>query len=589
MSEPEAQNASRPALPKRWPTTIAWSVAGAALLVAGGALLTSHGGSPVSRAAMRFSVVTNFAGVEAGPSLSPDGRSVAFVSNRDGQWDIYVGLVTGGSLIRITNDANVETRPRWSPDGVYILFARLNDLGLSDVWIVPALGGATRRIVLNGVNPTWSPDGRAIAYASGGVIWMCEPSGANPRAVTAQEPALRHEQPAISHDGRSVAFVRRRDGPYSELAIADVGTETTKALTSDNAFALSPVWSPDDRSIYFASSRGGTLNVWKTPVASGAPEQITAGRGDDADIDLSADGKRLVFSTYRANVNLAEWSIETTPGRRLKWLTSDSARGELSPRYSPDGRQIAYFSNREGAETESIWVMDADGGHPSNPVADSRVNAFPRWTPDGQALLFMSRAPGVLQIALDVLRITLAGGAAELLPMKSWGPDWGDVAADGRVIYRTSQDSGEIYDPHTNQTRPVPDLSDGPFWSRDGQSFAFAIHPGHGALQDEGLWVEGPAGARRQVFRGWVVSFAWGGHGELLVLEGKPDLKGTLWRVEVGGQRKAVLAQVPLMMSHIVYQNVPGARFDVHPDGRRIAIEAFEYLESDIGMIDNVR
>ena len=57
---------------------------------------------------MRFSLVTNFAGVEAQPSLSPDGRSVAFVSNRDGQWDVYVGLVIGGGLVRLTNDPNIE-------------------------------------------------------------------------------------------------------------------------------------------------------------------------------------------------------------------------------------------------------------------------------------------------------------------------------------------------------------------------------------------------------------------------------------------------------------------------------------------------
>ena len=584
----DAPAAGRPAAPKRWSATVAWCVASAAVLVAIGALVMSRVGGPASRAPMRFSVVTNFSGVEAGPSLSSDGRSVAFVSNRDGQWDIYVGLVTGGSLIRVTNDPNVETLPRWSPDGTHLLFARLNELGLSDVWVVPALGGVARRIVQNGLDPTWSPDGRAIAYASGGTLWMCEASGANPRAVTVPELAIAHYQPAFSHDGRSLAFVRRRDGPYSELAVADVRSGVTKALTSDNALALSPVWSPDDRFIYFTSSRGGTLNIWKTPVASGEPEQITAGRGDDTDIDLSADGRRLVFSTCRANVDLAEVGIDTTPGRRLKWLTSDAARGELAPRYSPDGRRIAYFSNREGAETESIWVMDADGGHASSVVVDSRVNAFPRWTADGQALLFMSRTPGVPQIAPEVRRIPLAGGAAEALPMKAWGPDWGDVSADGRLVYRISPGAGELYDPRTNQRQPVPGMPGGPFWSRDGQSFAFIVRPDPGALSDAGLWIQGPDGARRRIFQGWVVSFAWVGSSEILVLEGKPDLKAVLWRVDADGQRKAALAEIPLMMSQI-NSNVPGARFDVHPDGRRIAIEEFEYLESDIGMIDNVR
>jgi len=584
----EAPAAARPASRKRWSATIAWSVASAAVLVAAGALVRSYPRTPASRPAMRFSVVTNFAGVEAGPSLSPDGRWVAFVSNRDGQWDIYIGLVTGGSLIRITSDPNIETRPRWSPDGTHLLFARLNDLGLNDLWVVPALGGAARRIVLNGLNPTWSPDGRSIAYSSGGTIWVCEASGANPRAVTRPEPPLAHHHPAFSHDGRSLAFVRRRDGPYSELAVADVGAGTMKTLTNDHALALSPVWSPDDRFIYFTSSRGGTLNIWKIPAASGDAEQITAGQGDDADIDLSADGKRLVFSSYRANVNLAELNIETTSSARRKWLTSDAARGENSPRYSRDGRRIAYFSNREGAEPESIWVMDADGGNASSLVEDSRVNAFPRWTADGQELLFMSRVPGSLQSEREVRRISLAGGVPQVLPMKTWGPDWGDVAADGRLIYRTTPRAGELYDPRTNRTQPVADLFGGPLWSHDGQSFAFAVRPDAGKLSDAGLWSETPGGARRQIFRGWVAGFAWAGAGEVLVLEGKPDLKGVLWRVDANGQRRIVLPEVPLLLTHINV-TAPVVRFDVHPDGRRIAIEALEYFESDIGMIDNVR
>jgi serine/threonine-protein kinase len=139
---------------------------------------------------MHFSAVTNFPGVEAQPSLSPDGRSVAFVSNRDGHYDIYVGLITGGSLVRITNDANVKARPRWSPDGTKIAYSRLNESGLWDIWAVPALGGTPRRLILNAMDPAWSPDGRSLAYAnnSTGSIWIADSSGQNARAITQPEP-----------------------------------------------------------------------------------------------------------------------------------------------------------------------------------------------------------------------------------------------------------------------------------------------------------------------------------------------------------------------------------------------------------------
>ena len=173
-------------------------------------------------------------------------------------------------------------------------------------------------------------------------------------------------------------------------------TRAVRALTDDDALALSPVWSPDDQFLYFSSSRGGTINIWRLNLATSEAVQVTAGQGDDVEIDLSRDGKRLIFSSYRANTNLAEISLEPGTLGQRKWLTKDLARSETAPRYSPDGQRIAYFTNRSGAEREGIWVMDADGGNATQLVEDDqRTNIYPRWSPDGQDLLFYSRV-GVL-------------------------------------------------------------------------------------------------------------------------------------------------------------------------------------------------
>src|SRR4029453_14074970 len=194
--------------------TVAWSVA-----------LKSVPPARVTRLSVplpRFTPVTNFAGVEAQPSLSPDARSVAFVSNRGGQWDIYVSLVSGGNLIQITNDPNVEITPHWSPDGTRLLFARLNETAHTDIWVAPPLGGPARRVVLNAATPAWSRDGKSIAYRSqlDEAIWIAEADGASPRHVTQLEAsAVRHSQPAFSHDGRSLVFVRQIASQRSELAV----------------------------------------------------------------------------------------------------------------------------------------------------------------------------------------------------------------------------------------------------------------------------------------------------------------------------------------------------------------------------------
>jgi Tol biopolymer transport system component len=545
---------------------------------------------------MRFSSVTNFAGVEGQPSFSPDGRSVAFVSNRASQWDLYVGLVTGGDFIRLSNDPNLEAQPRWSPDGTKVLYSRLNETGLQDIWVTPAFPGTPRRLIQNAMTPSWSADGRSIAYSDGSVIWICDADGANPRAATKPDPTpLFHYQPVFSHSGHQIAFIRRRLGPRSELAIVDLKTDVVRSLTSDDALALSPVWSPDDRVLYFSSSRGGTMNIWRVTVATGEAVQMTAGQGDDVDLDVSADGKRLIFATYRANTNLVEISFDGSPTGQRKWLTKDLAYSETAPRYSPDGQRIAYFNNRTGAVRETIWVMNADGANATALIEDDRTNIYPRWSADQQDIYFYSRPPGALVQEGELRRVALAGGAPQTLSVKPWFPfwGWGDVARDGRFLLRTSESAGEWFDPRTNRREPVPDLPGDPFFSRDGKSYAFATRlEGAGAVRTDaagkelkpGLRIDTLGQGRRQVFEGWVVWFAWAANGDLFFIEGRPDLTGTLWRVSPSGARTLVLKELPFFRRPFDGNWI--ARFDVHPDGRRIVVEGLESYEADIGMIE---
>ncbi len=556
---------------------------------------------------MRFSAVTNFSGMEIQPSLSPDGRSVAFVSNRDGQYDIYMGLVTGGSLIRITNDPNLEAHPRWSPDGTEIAYGRLNEAGLFDLWMVPALGGTPRRILANATEPAWSPDGQLLAYAnlSTNSIWLCDANGGSTHEVTKPEPwPIRQRQPAFSRDGKKLAFLRRTPGPYGELAVVEVGSSAPKLrggasgrvrhLTDDGALVLTPVWSPEDQFIYFASSRGGTMNIWRLPGEGGEPEQITAGQGDDAELDLSADGKRVVFSSYRTNINLAELRLDA-PAAPLKWLTSDSARGELAPVYSPDGQRIAYFSNRAGAEREGIWVMDADGSNPLQLVGDGRVNVYPRWSRDGQVIYYTARPAGRGALTgivgkRELRRISLAGTAPETLTVGLGDETFGDVGPEGQVMLRTADGTVRILDPSTKEAQEVEGVQGVRMrWSPNGRA-VLTLRPARSADDPErGLWVYDLREKKaQQVFRGWALWGVWAGPEEILVLEGKPDASGQLWRVRLGGASPA-LVHLPIRPHYHFWYVASDLRFDVHPDGKRIVLEVLELGEADIGMIENIR
>ena len=116
------------------------------------------------------------------------------------------------------------------------------------------------------------------------------------------------------------------------------------------------MWSPDGRYIYFASRRGGTLNIWGIGADRGRSEQITASEGDDTKLDGSADGKKIVFSTWRLN-NIVQRDLAARGDQQAATvLTTDAGRHHIGPVYSPDGKRLAYFSNLKGAENESIWA-----------------------------------------------------------------------------------------------------------------------------------------------------------------------------------------------------------------------------------------
>jgi serine/threonine protein kinase len=550
---------------------------------------------------MHFSAVTDFAGIQAQPAISPDDRSLAFVSNRDGHYNIYVGLISGGNLVQITHDPNLKARPAWSPDGATLAYARLNHSGLWDVWEVAALGGAPRRIILNASDPAWSPDGRSLAYesTSSGALWISGISGENARQLAAAPPSAgtpwRDIEPSFSPDGGRIAFITQATGPYGELERVDVASGKVRALTMDRALALSPSWSADGRFIYFASSRGGAMNIWKISAGGGEPRQITAGQGDDAELSVSSDGKRVVFSTWRTNINIAQTDLTAkSPQPGVTLLTTDPGRNQMAPEYSPDGKYIAYFSNLKGAERESVWISSSDGLNAVQLVHDNQVNIFPHWTPDGKQLVYRSEPEGASG-ANEYRSVPISGGAPATIVTNVTG-DFSDVGPDGRLLFLNSEHKVEVFDPHTDKSEILSTFPVHLRWvafgfSPDGRSIAYVVDPHREDDPGAGLWVDDLKNPPRQLFCGWVLWYVRAPHNEIYLLEGKPDLKAVLWKLNWNGQglqRTAVT--IPMIRSYWAdpAQN-PQDWFDISPDGQHIAFEVQSVVSANIGMIQNVR
>jgi Tol biopolymer transport system component len=367
-------------------------------------------------------------------------------------------------------------------------------------------------------------------------------------------------------------------------------------LTHDIALARSPAWSPDGRSIYFASGRGGSMNIWKIDARGGEPEQITAGQGDDAQLDVSSDGKRIVFSTFRENINIVQLNLQAKPGQQdLTPLTTDPARNQIAPVYSADGKLLAYFSNYKGVENEIIWVANADGSNPVQLAQDGRINIFPEWTPDSQHLVYLSRSQVTPAPTDEYRSIAISGGAPQTLLKNA--PDRNfDVGPQGQVLFRSSRSEIQSFDPSNNQTQTLATLPAGENWgnlrwSPDGRSVAYIVGASREDDPNAGLWVDDFKNPPRQIFRGWVEGYARGPGNEIYFLEGKPDLNGVLWKVGWNGEGLTRTSTTIRLTCSYWTQLVRDSQdfFDVSPDGRHVAVNAQGILQANIGMIENVR
>ncbi|HUQ20690.1 MAG TPA: hypothetical protein VM099_13830 [Gemmatimonadaceae bacterium] len=205
------------------------------------------------------------------PAWSPDGKRIAFTSDRDGNSEIYVMNADGSNQVRLTNNPSPDESPTWSPEGSRIAFTSSRDLGGSRfaIYTMNAAGGDQIRITSLGAadhSPSWSPDGKRIAFISnrGGVagIWTIAPDGSeSPEGKLLTTDISAGSSLAWSPDGRRIAFVRRDKAavgsasPGGRDAIFIMNGDGSGAALVNSGFhwATSPTWSPDGRQIAFTA------------------------------------------------------------------------------------------------------------------------------------------------------------------------------------------------------------------------------------------------------------------------------------------------------------------------------------------------
>ena len=447
--------------------------------------------------------VTNTPGLELDPAISPEGKLIAYAAGTPGRMRIYVRPVSGGNAIAVSNESMFNHRwPTWSPDGSQLAFLAGGD-GNEDsrLYVASALGGS-QRLIAEGLSsfstPSWSPNGKDIAYPLLDSIVIRDAKSGAARGISAR-PRMRKSSGLTksssiwaihslswSPDGRRLAFVSGNPGfafgtltfgnlgPSSIWIIALDGSPPHRLTTGPYTFG-SPIWTPDGRGMLYVSNAGGAWDVYHQAIDAsalpdGEPKRLTTGLNAHG-IGLTRDGSFLAYSLVNSRSNIFAAPIPVrgvTLGsavRRLtndnqtvetvdvspdgKWLAFESNRGgagrshiykmsvpegelvqltdglaeNFAPKWSPDGRQIA-FHTREPTKDglRDVFVVSADGGQQTRITADSLDHAYPNWSPDGKRLIFSGAPIGAM--------------AAELRADGRWTAPERDSSDERRVIRR---------------------------------------------------------------------------------------------------------------------------------------------------------
>jgi Tol biopolymer transport system component len=436
-----------------------------ATLVAGAAILTCVFGAarlrrpvPPGFPGVRFSYLTSLPTREIHASISPDGQKVIYSSDQNGPYSIYVTTLDGQSLrlTRNLSDTN-ELHAAWSPDGRLFAFIRAAGNGF-DVIISPVSGGAERKaatiekikigsppddvlLAQGSPGPAWSADGGALAFTNGAPagamapIYVRELNSERQRPLTHPAPGENDFCPQYSPDGKWLAFCRLRSNSTSSVYVIPASGGTERQVTQDNEDIRGLAWMPDGRALVVSSNRAGPQRLWEVDLQSGDMSPLPTAGTSARDPSVSRDGKFVVYSDYMLQAEVWEVPLSDKVGAPRNLLPS--TRQDHSAQYSPDGKSVAFVSDRSGSW--EVWTMLADGTNPRQVTHfDGPLLGTVHWSPDGKYLTFDARPQGHSAIFV----ISALGGTPREVDANTYEDKMPTWSHDGKWIYFNSSRGG---------------------------------------------------------------------------------------------------------------------------------------------------
>ena len=503
-------------------------------------------------AGARFTRVTDWDGPELGASISADGKFVAFLSFREGLYDVWFQQIGSGEFRNVTQgrvpgvgSGRMIRATGFSEDGAHVWWPVNPGPNEGEVWRAPSMGGAPRRFLSGGpVDIQSSPDGKQLLFfknMDGDPIFVGDPQGGSAEQIFVQQPGWHSHFPIWSADSRYVYFAGGASPTQMDVWRIPAGGGEAKRLTHHNS-DVGYLTMLDARTLLYTAQRENGLGsgLWALDLERGASHSLSFGIEEYISVAASVDGHRLVATVANSSRNLwlapitdhvvDESALERFEVRRVYagfprfgpgyvvylssrggpsglrkfehgsdiglWEGSDGAVVDSAPAVSPDGTRICFAARR--GERRELYTMAADGTDARRLAETLDVRGGPSFSADGQWVAIVAAEPG----ATPLYKVPLDGGA----PMRLLDGKEGVVAQpvwspDGRFIVHTvAKASASTYlraVTPDGQPFPVPEVE----ILYTGGSFRFLpgqLRPG----RDEGEWAIPGLGAEPGLLAG---------------------------------------------------------------------------------------
>jgi len=342
------------------------------------------------------------------PAVSPDGKTIAFTSFRDGTPRIWLKQIATGDEVALTAGSDFD--PRFSPDGAQVLFLH-GALPLAipvtstdaDLFRIPLIGGTPRKIAVRTGDADWSPDGKTIAFVrvngapASSTLSVVGSDGGDPKEIYRAAGRLLR-WPRFSPDGKTIAvssYPALAGGSRIDFVASDGASHRTLPVTPSLGLISSVAWDRSSRTLHFAQAlqaRYGGSRLVREDARSGAAKPLLWLPFEVESLDSLADGI-LVADGATARQNLAEIDL-ADPAKPPKWLTRGTS-ADRQPVFSPDGEWVAFSSNRSG--NLDIWEVSTKSGAIRRLTENASDDWDPGFTHDGR-LIWSSAGTGHLEI-----------------------------------------------------------------------------------------------------------------------------------------------------------------------------------------------